>query len=227
MNSIAPWIAARELLASPERTERSAGGLALILCAVVAAVPYGAVIGSWTSRELALYTAIKFPVLIVGTFLLTFPFGWSAAKLFGLSLSFEEAVRLTTAPLAAATLLLAALTPPALLFTTQIEPPSPSQQSTHNFLYLLHTGSVAIAALFGSRELWRGLAEKAPSTGAAAKTYAVWMVSYAVVAGEVAWILRPFVGSVHMPVEFLRADALDGSVYEFIVTDIVPHFLGR
>ena len=48
---------------------------------------------------------------------------------------------------------------------------------------------------------------------------------FALVGGEVAWALRPFVGSVYKPVVFLRADALDGNVYEFIFTEILPHLL--
>ena len=57
--------------------------------------------------------------------------------------------------------------------------------------------------------------------------HAAWVLAYALVGGEVAWALRPFVGSVYEPVAFLRQDALDGNVYEFIVTDIVPHLGGR
>ncbi len=57
--------------------------------------------------------------------------------------------------------------------------------------------------------------------------YAVWVAAFALVGGEVAWALRPFVGSIYMPVHFLRADALAGNVYEFIFTDIVPHLLSR
>lgn len=40
-------------------------------------------------------------------------------------------------------------------------------------------------------------------------------------------LMASFVGSVYEPVAFLRRDALDGNVYEFIVTDIVPHLSGR
>ena len=55
--------------------------------------------------------------------------------------------------------------------------------------------------------------------------YAVWVAAFALVGSEVAWALRPFVGSVYMPVVFLRPDAFDGNVYEFIFTDILPHFV--
>jgi hypothetical protein len=51
-----------------------------------------------------------------------------------------------------------------------------------------------------------------------------WTLAYAFVGGEIAWVLRPFVGSVYLPVVFLREDALHGNVYEFIFTDILPHF---
>ena len=59
------------------------------------------------------------------------------------------------------------------------------------------------------------------------RVFALWVLAYALVGGEVAWALRPFVGSVYYRVEFLRPDALDGNVYEFIVTDILPHLAGR
>ena len=57
----------------------------------------------------------------------------------------------------------------------------------------------------------------------AGRIRASWIAIYAFVGGEVAWMLRPFVGSVHLPVVFLRDDALQGNVYEFILTDILPH----
>jgi hypothetical protein len=41
----------------------------------------------------------------------------------------------------------------------------------------------------------------------------------------VAWALRPFVGSVYYPIVFLRHDALQGNVYEFIITGIFPFLL--
>ena len=206
---------------------RRASWAELVVLTALAAVPYGYIIGYWSSPTLALFTALKFPAVLLLTFALTFPFGWIAARLLGLTLSIGEAARLTTAPLAVAALLLASMTPPALLFTLAIEPPSPAARSTHHALYLFHTGAVALAALFGTRELWQGLRARSSSTSAALRTYVVWIGVYAFVAGEVAWVLRPFVGSVFKPVEFLRSDALDGNVYEFLFLDIIPYLLNQ
>ena len=49
-----------------------------------------------------------------------------------------------------------------------------------------------------------------------AQAFVAWVLTFALVGGEVAWALRPFVGSVYRPIELLRADALEGNVYEFM-----------
>jgi K+ transporter len=74
------------------------------------------------------------------------------------------------------------------------------------------------------RVLWSALHRVAPRARLL-PVFLIWFATFAVVGGEVAWALRPFVGSVspEHPVVFLRKDALDGNVYEFIVTDILPY----
>jgi hypothetical protein len=62
-----------------------------------------------------------------------------------------------------------------------------------------------------------------PTPVVARRVHLAWVLVFALVGGEVAWVLRPFVGSIYEPVAFVRAKALDGNVYEFIVTDIVPY----
>jgi hypothetical protein len=78
------------------------------------------------------------------------------------------------------------------------------------------------------RLLWIALDGTRRPRHVVAAVFLVWVVTYALVGGEVAWALRPFVGSVSpdFPVVFLRPDALHGNVYEFIWTDILPHLAG-
>ncbi len=59
----------------------------------------------------------------------------------------------------------------------------------------------------------------------ARRIFAAWVLSFALVGGEVAWALRPFVGSIYYPPAFLRPDALDGNVYEFVTYDVLPYLL--
>jgi len=90
----------------------------------------------------------------------------------------------------------------------------------------MHTGFVGICGIAGTRVLWDAMRRIRQPRRLVATVYVSWVFAYAVVGGEVAWALRPFVGSVspQYPVVFLRRDALAGNVYEFIASDIVPYF---
>ena len=86
-----------------------------------------------------------------------------------------------------------------------------------------------MAGLAGTRNLWRALRATHAPLPAVLATYVTWLLAYALVGGEVAWMLRPFVGSVSpdFPVVFLRDDALRGNVYEFMFSDIFPYLNSR
>jgi hypothetical protein len=156
---------------------------------------------------------------------LTVLFSWTAARLLGLPLRFGQVAVLTFLALAVGSVLLASLTPVAWLFTIGAPDPSPAARTAHNLLYLLHTAFVGGCGLAGTVALWRAMALLDVPRRTVRAVYLLWIVGYALVGGEVAWILRPFVGSVYEPVVFLRQDALNGNVYEFIANDIVPHLL--
>ena len=199
------------------------GWLALSLLMILSAAAYGAVLGVWHGPRLALYVAVKLPLVLLLTSALTVPFSWAGSALLGLPLRVGQVAVLTFLALAAGSLLLAALAPVALLFTASAPPPTEEARTAHNLLYLLHTAFVGGSGLAGTAVLWRGMR----SFGRPARAvFFVWIAAFALVGGEVAWALRPFVGSVYKPVVFLRPDALNGNVYEFVFTDILPHLLG-
>jgi hypothetical protein len=186
---------------------------------------YGATLGSWHGARLALYCAIKLPVVLIGTATLTFPFQWIAARLCGVPLRLAAAAGSSVRALAVASLVLAALAPVAALFIAAAPPPGTGARTSHNLLYLMHTAVLAAAGMLGAARLNDQLRARAPRRAAARAAFVLWVATFAGVAGEVAWILRPFVGSVYLPLQFLRPDALDGNVYEFIWTDILPHLV--
>lgn len=190
------------------------------------AAVYGAVLGLWHGPRLAAYVALKLPLVLLGTSALTVIFSWTAARLLGLPLRMGQVVVLTFLALAVGSVLLASLAPVAWLFTFCAPAPSLQARTAHNVLYLLHTAAVGGCCLAGTVALWRAMAALEAPRRTVRTVYFLWIAAYALVGGEVAWVLRPFVGSVYQPVVFLRADALDGNVYEFIVTDILPHLAG-
>jgi hypothetical protein len=197
----------------------------LLMIMAAGAATYGVVLGAWRGGLQMLYSAIKLPLVLAVTSVLTLAFNWLTGYLLGLRISFSQAAALTFLVLATASIVLASLAPVAGLFVFSAPTPSFTERATHNLLYLMHTGLVGLAGLLGTSILWRALAYHVDHTGRAAKIFTVWLTTFTIVGGEAAWALRPFVGSIYYPVAFLRTDPLDGNVYEFILRDIAPYLL--
>jgi hypothetical protein len=228
----APWsllLDRRDLLLEDLAGGRSLGRrLAQLTLAMTAgAALYGGVLGSWQGGTQAVYAALKLPLVLVLTSAATLLFNSLVARLLGLPLRFAQTAVLTFFALAVASLPLASLAPIAWLFTHSFPPPGTEARLAHNLLYLLHTAFVGGCGLAGTAALWRLLVRLCPGAPRLRTVFAVWLLTFALVGGEVAWALRPFVGSVYEPAAFLRPDALDGNVYEFIATDIAPYLMQR
>jgi len=202
----------------------------LTLLMTISAAGYGAVLGTWHGARLAAYDAVKLPLVLILTSSLTVLFSWIAALALSLPLRFAQVVVLTFLGLATASVVLLSLAPIAWFFTLCAPAPSAASRTTHNALYLMHTTFVAACGVAGTRVLWQGLCRLGQPRSIVQPVYLLWVLCYALVGGEVAWALRPFVGSVspQHPIVFLREDALEGNVYEFIARDIVPYvWLGQ
>jgi len=201
------------------------GALRPLVLTVAGGAVYGAALGAWSGPRLALYAAIKLPAVLLLTAALTLPFQALVALVLGERLGLGRAARLNLAAFATAAALLASLAPVAALLSFTLPAPSPAERTTHNLLYLVQTAAVGGCGLAGTVALGRALARACSSRRAARRVFAAWVAVLALVGGEVAWALRPFVGSVYHEVALLRPDALDGNVYEFIWTDVAPHLL--
>lgn len=189
---------------------------------------YGFVLGWWHGTRLALYVSIKVPLLLLGTAVVTALFNWVFAALAGAPMRLRQTFALTLFPPAIAAIVAASLSPIAWFFSESLPPPGPAQRTLHNLLYVTHTALIAAAGFAGTLFLRRALVDVCGgNVRRAARIHAAWVCIYAFVAGEMAWALRPFIGSVYLPVVFLRPNALEGNVYEFILTDIIPHLFRR
>src|SRR5678816_4228141 len=102
----------------------------------------------------------------------------------------------TLAPLARSALLLALLAPIAALFSLTLPPPGVASRTEHNVLFLLHTVLIASAGVVGVVRFRSFVGQEADGrTGRGA--IGLWIVVYALVGGQIAWMLRPFVGSIY------------------------------
>jgi hypothetical protein len=197
-----------------------------LVVVVAGSAIYGAALGGWHGTVLAVYCAVKLPAVLLLTGAVAFLFNWAAGSALGAPARARDLAALTLSAAAVSSLLLAALAPVVLLFDLSFPAPGTGARTTHNVLYLIHVTLVGGSGLAGVLVLRRTLADRLGSLRTATRIVVVWVAASALVGGEVAWALRPFVGSVYEPVTFVRPDALEGNVYEFVWTDIRPHLLG-
>ena len=168
---------------------------------------------------MALYAAAKLPVMLIVTWLLVLPFGIVLSRSCGWSGDLGSLAEAAAHTIFGTGAILLALTPINLLFSHTIPGPDSMAIWGYRWLYLGHLGSVAAAGLIASGQLGRFLGS---GEATSRLIYPAWIAVFAFVAGEVSWVLRPFLGNPLSPVTFLRADAFDGNAYEMIFRDVLP-----
>lgn len=198
-----PWLTAARLLA----------------LGALAAAPYGAATGSWHECRLAFYAAVKMPLMLLATWVLVLPFGIVLTRALGWSGPVAPLAEAAARTIFGTGLALLALTPVNLFFSHTITPPEQMSVWAYRWLYLAHLGVVAAAGLVASTQLARYLRAR---LRAATLAHLAWVAVFAFVAGEVSWVLRPFIGNPFSPVTFVRSDAFNGNAYEMIFRDVLP-----
>jgi len=91
----------------------------------------------------------------------------------------------------------------------------------HAPLQLMNFAMIAFAGVVGNVRLLRIVERLSPSRMAARRTLVAWLAGNLVLGSQIAWILRPFVGTPGLPIEFVRPDAFRGSFFESLFHSFV------
>jgi hypothetical protein len=185
----------------PREGVRGAPPAATLLAATVAlGAAYGACMGIYGWRWGEDYgpphvaaVALKVPLLLLASAVVTGPSLYVFGALAGSDLRPRDAVRLMLAANALIAAALASLAPVTVFFTFSTR--------SHPFLVLLNAALFALAGSAGLRFLWRSLAAW---SGGGGRLVVVWLAVHGLVAAQMGWILRPFVGAPHLPFELFR-----------------------
>jgi hypothetical protein len=182
----------------------------LVGCLIAFAFAYGAVMGTFrglTGQEQWLrqitYSAVKVPLLLSGAFVLSLPSFFVLSTLIGLRKDFAESVRAIVAAQAGLAIALASLGPVTLLWY--------ASSAAYDDALLFNGIVFAIATLAGQhllRSYYRPLIARDRRH---AKMLLCWGFIYVLVAIQLAWLLRPFIGSPNKEVTFLRSGAWDNA----------------
>lgn len=189
---------------------------AFLLAVIVAGSgAYGATIGLGRAPLQAAFTAVKFPLLILLTTAGTALLNGMLAQLLGLGISFRQSALAIATGFAVTSAVLAALAP-VTLYLWWSTPAFASEQAlvAHNATLVVHVGLVALAGAIGNLTIYRLMSAISGSAARAARILAAWLAVNLFLGSQLSWIMRPFVGSPALPVEFFRADALRGNFYE-------------
>ena len=106
---------------------------------------------------------------------------------------------------------------PVMLFLLYNTPPLTAHSPTsHSLLLTAHVAAIAFAGVVANRRLLNLLERLAGRASSARAILFAWLTGNLLLGSQLAWTLRPFVGSPGLPVEFLRSDPLRGNFFEAV-----------
>ena len=153
------------------------------------------------------YSATKVPLLLTATFVISLPSFFVINSLLGLRRDFAAAIRALVAAQAGLAIVLASLAPFTLLWY--------ATSAAYNQALLFNGAMFAIAS-FSAQYLVRGYYRPLIERNRRHQFVLwCWLFVYTLVGIQMAWMLRPFIGSPAMEVQFLRPDPWDNA-YEFV-----------
>ncbi len=177
---------------------------------------YGFAMGFHDARPLqALFSAAKVPLLLAFSSLVCLPNFYVVNSVLGLRDDFTAALRGVVAAQATVAVTLASLAPVTLFAYVSTE--------SYTFAVVLNGVFFALAAVAGQMTLnhhYRRLVarDRRHRIGRAS-----WLVLYVFVAIQLAWVLRPFVGSPGQATRFFREDAWSNAYV--VVVEVTTAFV--
>jgi len=178
---------------------------------------YGATIGLWRAPLQSVFTAIKFPLLIFLTCIGNGAVNGMLAQVLGSGLSFRQTAFAILMSFAVASLILGGFSP-ITLFILYNAPPLTSEHAIigHSVMLLTHVFVIAFAGVVANRRLF-GLMQKVSGHDHTARAVLFsWLAGNLFLGAQLAWNLRPFIGSPTLAIQFLRDDPLRGNFYEAV-----------
>ncbi|NOQ36871.1 MAG: hypothetical protein GQ569_13415 [Methylococcaceae bacterium] len=196
--------------------------LLLILCSSF----YGASLGLWRDPLQSFYVAVKFPLLILLTCSCNAVINGMLAQLLGAPISFRQSFLSVIISFTLLAVILASLTP-LILFLLYNLPAmaSASAKEAHGIFLLTNVVVISFAGVIANLRLFALLEYLCADRIKAMQILISWLAANLFLGCQLSWNLRPFFGSPHLDVSFVRDDPFDSSFYESVFT-ILMNYLG-
>jgi len=198
------------------------------LIALAMSALYGAVMGATNLLQgsvmsfdakllMIVVSGVKVPMLFLLTLLIVLPPIYVSNALVGGKMSFRQVLAILLAATAIMSTILASMASVALFFSLT--------STSYHFLKLLHVLFFLYAGLVGVgyceksiRAIGAGRTRARTPARTPAWVFMIWLLLYMFVGTQLAWVLRPFVGSPNMEFQFFRPRY--GNFYESVLQSI-------
>jgi hypothetical protein len=206
---------------STQRAGTASRGLYLSLI-LAFGVFYGGVMGTYGGVQgerswQIVYSAVKVPLLLLATFLLSLPSFFVLNTLLGLRTDFPRVVEGLLATQAGLTVILASLAPVTAFWYV-----SGSDYQPAILFNGLMFAVASVSAQWLLRREYRPLIARHPAHRWMLRT---WMLIYVFVGIQMGWVLRPFIGNPAARVQFFREDSWSNAYV--VVAEMIWRVLTR
>lgn len=194
--------------------------LLYVAVTVAGTASFGFAVGAWRDPLQGMYTAIKFPFIIILTALGNGLLNGMLAPLLGTNISFRQSLLAVVMSFTIAAAVLGGSAP--LIYFVIWNAPALSAEAassarTHSFILLMVVAVIAFAGIAANVRLFQLLRQLSGSPASARRTLFGWLAGNLFLGSQVSWILRPFIGSPNLSVQFLRDDPLRGNFFESVL----------
>jgi hypothetical protein len=190
---------------------------AAVLIIIAGSGLFGAAMGLWRAPLQAVFTAVKFPLIIFLTSLGTALLNGMLAPLLGLNLRFSQSLAAVLMSFTIFALIVGSFSPMMLFLVWNTPPYQPGASTVpYNFVQLAQVAIIAFAGIAANIRLLQLLQELSGSKSVAMKILLAWLAANLFLGSQLCWILRPLIGSPGLPTQFLRPDAFKGNFYETV-----------
>ena len=176
---------------------------------------HGFIMGTSSGFPQMLSSAVKVPLLYLFTLVVCYPVLYVVNVIMGSRLGFSQTLALILLALAMNAILLASCAPIVLFFRIT--------GARYDFMKLLQVLIFAFSGVWAMLALWRGLLAMCETSNLyprqAVRILQIWIIVFAFVGSQMAWSLRPFVGSPSLEFELFRKGQ-KGNFYEAVATSV-------
>jgi hypothetical protein len=197
-----------------------------VVLVAVGAGAFGAALGCWRDPWQAVFSGVKLPLIMLLTAAGNALLNAMLAPLLGLHLRFRQSFLAILASFALASAILGGFSPLAA-FVIWNAPPlaeGANNSTTHAAMLLLLVVVIAFASIAANVRLFQLLRSLAGGRSGALRVLFAWLAVNLFFGSQLSWVLRPFIGSPSLPVQFLRTDAFNGNFFEAVFRSAVRLF---